>query len=436
MKLQYDFTPRIHYIITSENITLKYGKLKKISARNTYDRLFNFINYDLNEFTQDLNHLYTTDPSNSQTFIAYYHKIKKHIDDIFGLSHPDIINYFLCNDYCDYWSQNYSQYTPDYVNFVRAIYMIDVPESASYIVPNILLYAFNLYNQKKGQEVSLTGSANELYADSTPPCKLNTLQNKFKNYCKLYHSSNERYRLRQKTRANQIEYQQLVCSALEIEQFNCTLPSSQDRKKYSFSEKIALDIYTSRKNEIKITGKSTISDQEIKKPEPRKDNKLYRQLSPIYENNIQLDFSHGLINPDEISYFFNNIESILILDMFLFLKTTNYICRCSQCEKIFHKPHLAFYCQDSCKDKHHYQIKTSSDVWCKYETLRKRISARIKAKTYDMKHYKKYMNPLTTILDNYSDGIITKENALKELKDAEIKIDSDYKQIKEDLLFG
>ena len=53
-----------------------------------------------------------------------------------------------------------------------------------------------------------------------------------------------------------------------------------------------------------------------------------------------------------------------------------------------------------------------------------------------MKDYKKYMNPLTTILNNYCDGLITKEDALKKLKDAEIEIDSDYKQIKEDLLFG
>ena len=33
-------------------------------------------------------------------------------------------------------------------------------------------------------------------------------------------------------------------------------------------------------------------------------------------------------------------------------------------------------------------------------------------------------------------GLITKEEALKKLKAAEIEIDSDYKQIKEDLLFG
>lgn len=431
-----DYSTKIQYITDTTNLTIKYGNYDIFpSSPMCYTRLFNFLNYDLLSFSNDLIDFYAIKSDDISEFISEFTKIALHLKKILGVSHLPAIISFIQSDYTQYVKNKYifsysisEQETikNEYFRFLSTLYMLSPKPHDTYILGSFDVFADtytqNYFKVLFDTQVTPFKPTLPITQDMTEDQKphynnLYTIQKKFHLYLSLNMSSTESYRLQRTDLQTRIEFQNLIASV-----------QNKSPKDYTFSEKIAQQIYNSKKSQEKycvMYPKSNTAPHPSIPPYPLLDNA-----------EIILDLEYLPQNAKEVAYICRHIEDILLLDMFHFIRSGHYTFQCPSCNQMHENNRLQFYCCDSCKNKHREYIKFSCAPWKEYEIIRKKIMARKRRGTYTQKQYTNYNSIFTEILDTFLQGKIGSLDTLQLLSDANAKMDGEFQKLRYDKYCG
>lgn len=379
-ELGVDYTIRIKYITEQKSHRIICEDKTVFEQKQfNYKRLFNFINFDMTVFSEDLISLYECDPNNLFVFKVHFDKINKHVKKIFGFSDLVITRYFIQTDYIEHIKHaiNDMQTVEDEklkeqcLNFFTGLYRvhnnsekITVEPPLDYLSRN---YIEDLYNSKIEPFTRIKGPL-DTTSNPKPPHILYALQKSCINYLHLDVSSNEARRLQADNHLAQAEYQQLVYTARKKSENN-----------RNFSEKVAWNIFLSKESQKNMKKKELISkhsDNQANKAYPRR----YEYTFP-HVVNIQLALEYMPNFSHVFAYYIDTLEAILILDMYYLVKSKHFVFCCPHCGKFFDNVHAnARFCCTSCKNKHQETIKSSCAPWKTYERIRKKLYAQRKSK--------------------------------------------------------
>lgn len=438
----FDYTPTIRFITDEKIFSLCFDNYTIIESEPfNYEILFDFLNYDLTAFSEQLSIFYNLTDNNSSDFQDYFNKISEQVKKIFKITKHQylavIVVAFIEADYTEYIRHKYhfaestierNELKNKYLIFLKQLYIsnsypkFQITSKKNSPKEDLLLerYFNDLFEVKIAPFSHIQGPVLEFTPYAKPPYLLNKLKDKLRLYLSGSIDKTESYRLRYQDTQTRLEYLTLVASALSKQSFQL-----------SFSEKNALSIYESKKYEEAKKKEIEQKNGNDKIYEKKEKTKCPSPCIPPYpldtEHNIALDLSYIPRKQKEIAYSFEHLESILILEMFYFIRSSHYVFQCPRCGKYFESTRIQFFCTPRCRDAHRQYVISSCPPWKEIEKIRKKIGARAKNQKHTHSQTFKIMKPFEDILSRYKNEEIDVTTALAEIDKANQEIDYKYR---------